>query len=65
MVVQTGHVPEALGIYPGGQSGNPGSPRYDAFVDDWAAGRAYRLLYLRWPLEIPDSTAYLLALKAR
>ncbi|HEX2612903.1 MAG TPA: penicillin acylase family protein, partial [Fibrobacteria bacterium] len=30
MVVQTGRRPEALGIYPGGQSGNPGSPRYDA-----------------------------------
>jgi penicillin amidase len=63
MVVQTGRRPEALGIYPGGQSGNPGSPRYDAFVKDWAAGRAYRLLFLRWPLEVPDSTAYILALR--
>jgi penicillin amidase len=63
MVVQTGSRPEAWGIYPGGQSGNPGSPRYDAFVKDWAAGRPYRLLFLRWPLEVPDSTAYILALR--
>lgn len=65
MAVQTGRHPEAWGIYPGGQSGNPGSPRYDAFVKDWAEGRAYRLLYLKWPLEVPDSTAYLLALKGK
>jgi penicillin amidase len=65
MAVQTGKRPEAWGIYPGGQSGNPGSPRYEAFVKDWAAGRAYHLLFLKWPLEVPDSTAYLLALKAK
>src|SRR5690606_22248088 len=65
MAGQTGKRPEAWGIYPGGQSGNPGSPRYDAFVTDWAAGRAYRLLFLKWPLEMPDSTAYILALKGK
>jgi penicillin amidase len=65
MVVQTGKRPEAWGIYPGGQTGNPGSPRYDAFVKDWAAGRAYRLLFLNWPLEVPDSTGYILALKGK
>jgi len=65
MAVQTGRRPEAWGIYPGGQSGNPGSPQYDAFVRDWAEGRAYRLLFLKWPLEMPDSTAYILALKAK
>ncbi len=65
MVVQTGKRPEAWGIYPGGQTGNPGSSRYDAFVKDWAAGRAYRLLFLNWPLEVPDSTGYILALKGK
>ncbi len=34
---------EAYGIYPGGQSGNPGSRFYDNFVDDWAAGKYYTL----------------------
>ena len=37
---------EAYGLYPGGQSGNPGSPYYDSFVDYWAAGKYYRLLFL-------------------
>ncbi|WP_143307486.1 penicillin acylase family protein [Chitinophaga vietnamensis] len=34
---------EAVGIYPGGQSGNPGSPYYDNAVADWAAGKYYTL----------------------
>lgn len=38
---------EAYGIYPGGQSGNPGSRYYDSFVDDWAAGKHYRLLFMK------------------
>lgn len=33
----------AMGIYPGGQSGNPGSPRYNNFTADWADGRLYPL----------------------
>jgi penicillin G amidase len=47
MVVALGPRVRAWGIYPGGQSGNPGSSQYDAFVDDWVAGRFYELLYLR------------------
>ncbi len=39
MVVHLTPVTEAYGIYPGGQSGNPGSRYYDNFVDDWAAGK--------------------------
>jgi penicillin amidase len=62
MAVQIGKRPEAWGIYPGGQSGNPGSRGYDAFVQDWLAGRAYRLLFLNNPLEVRDSTAYLMTL---
>jgi penicillin amidase len=34
---------EAWGVYPGGQNGNPGSKFYDTFVDQWAAGKYYRL----------------------
>ncbi|MFZ4633618.1 MAG: penicillin acylase family protein [Saprospiraceae bacterium] len=36
----------ARGVYPGGQSGNPGSPHYDNMVDTWAAGKYYDLLFL-------------------
>jgi penicillin amidase len=38
MIVQLTDKTEAYGIYPGGQSGNPGSPYYDTFVDRWVAG---------------------------
>ncbi len=37
---------EAYGVYPGGQNGNPGSKYYDTFIDNWAAGKYYRLLFL-------------------
>jgi penicillin amidase len=30
--------PKAYGVYPGGQSGNPGSTFYDNFVESWALG---------------------------
>lgn len=39
MIVHLTAKTEAYGIYPGGQSGNPGSPFYDTFVDKWATGK--------------------------
>ena len=38
MIVELTDKTEAYGIYPGGQSGNPGSPWYDTFVDMWVKG---------------------------
>jgi penicillin G amidase len=38
MVVEMGERPNAYGIYPGGQSGNPGSKYYRNFIDRWARG---------------------------
>jgi len=35
--------PKAYGIYPGGQSGNPGSTNYDDMLEDWAEGKYYEL----------------------
>ncbi len=46
MVVHLTDEIEAYGLYPGGQSGNPGSPYYDSFINYWAAGKYYRLLFL-------------------
>ncbi len=46
MVVELGPEVRAWGIYPGGQSGNPGSEFYENFIDDWVAGRTYELLFL-------------------
>ncbi|WP_405569839.1 penicillin acylase family protein [Winogradskyella sp. Asnod2-B02-A] len=47
MIVEMTSPPTALGIYPGGQSGNPGSKYYDNFIDDWAAGKYHRLNFLQ------------------
>ena len=44
MVVELTDDINAYGIYPGGQSGNPGSPYYDNMVDDWAAGKYFKLI---------------------
>jgi penicillin G amidase len=50
MIVQLTDKTEAYGIYPGGQSGNPGSPYYDTFVDRWVAGRYLPV----WIMEADD-----------
>ncbi|MFK7970803.1 MAG: penicillin acylase family protein [Bacteroidia bacterium] len=47
MVVSLGDKVEAWGVYPGGQSGNPGSPNYDRFIADWAAGNYYPLWFMQ------------------
>lgn len=51
MVVALGEEVQAWGVYPGGQSGNPGSRFYDNFVDYWVAGKVYELLFLKSPQE--------------
>jgi penicillin amidase len=43
--------PRAYGVYPGGQSGNPGSSHYDDLIDTWAKGELKPLLYLTSPEE--------------
>jgi penicillin amidase len=53
MVVHLTDETEAYGVYPGGQSGNPGSKYYDNFVDDWAAGK-YNTLWVMRPDQAND-----------
>lgn len=43
MIVELTDKTEAWGIYPGGQSGNPGSKYYDNFINDWAEGKYHKL----------------------
>jgi penicillin amidase len=57
MVVALGDKPEAWGVYPGGQSGHPGSRYYDDFVDDWVRGEPYPLLFLDSPEAGADALA--------
>jgi penicillin amidase len=47
MIVQLSTPTEAYGVYPAGQSGNPGSKYYDNFVDTWVKGEYYRLWFMR------------------
>lgn len=49
MVVELGPSPRAFGIYPGGQSGNPGSPYYLNMLEKWERGELNELLYLASP----------------
>lgn len=49
----TGHV-----IYPGGQSGNPGSKYYDNFLEDWLAGKYYKVNLETTPEAINQSMHY-------
>jgi penicillin amidase len=47
MIVQMTKETEAYGVYPGGQSGNPGSKFYDNAVDTWVAGKYYPLWMMK------------------
>lgn len=42
MIVHLTQETEAYVVYPGGQSGNPGSKYYSNFIDTWAKGEYYR-----------------------
>ncbi len=56
MVVELSDPVKMWGVYPGGQSGNPGSVYYDNQVAVWAAGNHYPLQ----KLASPDNDAHLL-----
>ena len=46
-VVEMTSPPTAYGIYPGGQSGNPGSYYYDNMVEKWRTGELIPLLFMQ------------------
>lgn len=43
MIIHLASQTEAYAVYPGGQSGNPGSKFYDSFVRAWSKGEYYKL----------------------
>jgi penicillin G amidase len=47
MIVHLDAETEAYGVYPAGQSGNPGSKYYDDFIDTWANGEYYKLWVMK------------------
>lgn len=54
MIVHLSPETEAWGVFPGGQSGNPGSKYYDNFIDTWAKGEYYRIWFMK-PAEKSDA----------
>lgn len=65
MVVEMGPEPVAWGVFPGGQSGNPGSPFYARSIDDWAAGRYHKLLLLKSPEQTDPAIQFTQTLQPR
>ncbi|HEX4876574.1 MAG TPA: penicillin acylase family protein, partial [Chitinophagaceae bacterium] len=47
MIVELTSTTDAYGVYPGGQSGNPGSRFYDNYIDTWVAGKYNKLWFMR------------------
>jgi penicillin amidase len=54
MIVHLAEKTEAWGVYPGGQSGNPGSRFYDDYISIWEKG-SYHPLWLMRPEEKGDA----------
>ncbi len=53
MVVQLGKTPRAWGVFPGGESGNPGSKYYKTGLEWWRTGKWFPLIYMTTPKKIP------------
>ncbi|MEQ9308221.1 MAG: penicillin acylase family protein [Balneolaceae bacterium] len=47
MVVELGPEVKGYGVYPGGASGNPGSPNYDSMLETWRTGELYELKFMK------------------
>lgn len=47
MIVELGDKPRAFVVYPGGQSGNPGSRYFDTNLDKWVNGQYFEAVFLR------------------
>lgn len=47
MVVELGPEVKGWGVYPGGPSGNPGSPNYDTMIEPWRTGQLFELNFMK------------------
>ncbi|MCF7823079.1 MAG: penicillin acylase family protein [Candidatus Marinimicrobia bacterium] len=63
MIVELGDSIKAQGIFPGGQSGNPGSLYYDYAVDSWVRGEYYNIHFLHSPEVSNNSKLFLTSLR--
>jgi len=46
MIVEMDSIPKAYAVYPGGQSGNPGSSHYGDFINHWVEGKYFTIQFL-------------------
>lgn len=58
MIVEMSDPVKAYGVYPGGQSGNPGSPYYDDMLEYWEQGKYYEKLLLKTPEDRADQLLF-------
>lgn len=65
MVVQLGPKVKGYGVFPGGESGNPGSHYYDDMFDTWKNGQLNELLFLHSADEKSDRVKSTLILKSK
>jgi penicillin amidase len=57
MIVDEGTM-KAYVVYPGGESGNPGSKYYDNMVDTWAKGEYYEANFVKTAEELGAKRVY-------
>lgn len=60
MVVEVGPEVKGYGVYPGGASGNPGSPNYDSMIEPWRTGQLFELNFMK---QEPQQYLYKLEIK--
>ncbi|MDH3649263.1 MAG: penicillin acylase family protein [Saprospiraceae bacterium] len=58
MVVELADPVQAWGIYPGGQSGNPGSRYYAQMIEDWRNGEYYPLRFAKRIQALSDASIH-------
>lgn len=49
---------KAYAVYPGGQSGNPGSAHYNNMLEHWSNGRYFNLIFPHRPEDMKDQTFF-------
>ncbi len=58
MIVEMGENIDAYGIYPGGQSENPGSRYYDNMIEKWSKGEYFPLLFMQQKQDYQDKIIF-------
>ncbi|WP_374163266.1 penicillin acylase family protein [Arcticibacter sp. MXS-1] len=65
MVVSLGKTTKGYGVFPGGQSGNPGSSHYDDLLNTWVRGKLAELLFFHSPAEQQQYITHSLTLQKK